>query len=107
MFANINEADAKRAQYERAIRLKPNVEGVRANSLGWVVERKGISEVLVSFRGLEDLIREVESQTTEVTAAPVVEAEVVTEAEVVAEPEVKEVKVRKSRKSTAEDTQAE
>lgn len=103
MFAQPNDKELQAARYERALRLKPNVPGVLAHQLGWVVERKGITEVLVSFRGLENLVREF-AEADVVEVAPVEVAEDQVKEEVV---ETKRKGGRRVTKEVSEDTNQE
>jgi len=102
-MANFNfENEAERARaVERALSLKPRQDGVYANASGYVIDRpNGTTEILVSFRNLNELLGTSETSVAEIVpevtivaeAAPVEASVQVVDEPAKAEDETEEVK---------------
>lgn len=73
---NFNSNEERDRVIKRALSLKPKMEGVYATKSGYVIDRNnGTTELLVSFRNLDELLAESETSTAEFVAEVAIVAE--------------------------------
>ena len=73
---NFQSEDERQRAVNRALSLKPKVDGVYANKHGYVIDQpNGTTEVLVSFKNLDTLLGTSETSPTESSPEVVIVAE--------------------------------